>query len=127
RADLLMGASSVAATARLGEALPVEPGGDAQSSGKDPDAMRRYMLWAALLLAVGSLGAIAWRLARGVQAQPGGVAGGGAGGAGGAAGTGDAGAAGGSAGGVPGESGSASVTASDTGGADADAQGPAKR
>jgi hypothetical protein len=31
--------------------------------GKDLDAKRRYLLWAALLLAVGSLGAIAWRLA----------------------------------------------------------------
>jgi hypothetical protein len=65
RADLLMGASSVSAAARLGDALPVAPESGAPSPGKDPDATRRYMLWGALLLAVGSLGAIAWRLARG--------------------------------------------------------------
>ncbi|WP_341312230.1 DUF3999 domain-containing protein [Paraburkholderia sp. IMGN_8] len=68
REDLLMGASSVAVAARLGEALPVAPDdADAQSANKDKDAMRRYVLWAALLLAVGSLGVIAWRLARGAR------------------------------------------------------------
>jgi hypothetical protein len=65
RADLLMGASSVAVAARLGEVAAVGEGGGAPSLGSDPDARRRYLLWAALLLAVGSLGAIAWRLARG--------------------------------------------------------------
>jgi hypothetical protein len=71
RDDLLMGASVVPATARLGEALSPEQAARAQSASKDPDAMRRYLLWAALLLAVGSLGAIAWRLARGAHAQAG--------------------------------------------------------
>jgi hypothetical protein len=124
RADLLMGASSVAVTARLGEELPVGQDADAQSSGKDPDAMRRYMLWAALLLAVGSLGAIAWRLARGAQSQAGAQAGGvadGGGGAAGAAGT------GGLAGDVPGRSGAASATAKDAGTASADGQSTEKK
>lgn len=70
RDELLMGASAVPATARLGEALSPEQAARAQSA-KDPDAMRRYLLWAALLLAVGSLAAIAWRLARGAHAQAG--------------------------------------------------------
>jgi hypothetical protein len=63
-----MGASSVTATARVGSALSAEQR-DAQSAGRHPEASRRYLLWAALLLAVGSLGAIAWRLARGARAQ----------------------------------------------------------
>ncbi|MFM0344309.1 DUF3999 domain-containing protein [Paraburkholderia sp. RL17-347-BIC-D] len=70
RDELLMGASAVPATARLGDALSPEQAARAQSA-KDPDAMRRYLLWAALLLAVGSLAAIAWRLARGAHAQAG--------------------------------------------------------
>ncbi|KAE8757432.1 DUF3999 family protein [Paraburkholderia madseniana] len=124
RADLLMGASSVAVAARLGEELPVGQEADAQSSGKDPDAMRRYMLWAALLLAVGSLGAIAWRLARGAQGQAGAQAGGvadGGGGVGGAAG------AGGLAGDALGGSGAASATAKDAGTASADGQSTEKK
>ncbi|CAB3780436.1 DUF3999 domain-containing protein [Paraburkholderia caffeinilytica] len=124
RADLLMGASSVAAAARLGEELPAGQEADAQWS-KDPDAMRRYMLWAALLLAVGSLGAIAWRLARGaqVQAQAGGVAGGMTGGGSGADGVGGA---DGAASGVPGESGAANAKVKDAGTADADGQSTGK-
>ncbi|ANB72863.1 hypothetical protein AYM40_11145 [Paraburkholderia phytofirmans OLGA172] len=125
RADLLMGASSVAVTARLGEALPVGLEGDAQSPGKDHDAMRRYMLWAALLLAVGLLGAIAWRLARGAQVQAGAQAGGVAGGV--ADGGAGAGGAGGSAGGAPSGSGAASATANDAGAAGADGQNTGKR
>jgi hypothetical protein len=66
RDELLMGASSVAATARVGELLTVAQHANAQSAA-NAGAYRRYMLWAALLLAVGSLAAIAWRLARGVQ------------------------------------------------------------
>jgi hypothetical protein len=66
RDELLMGASSVAATARVGELLTVAQHPNAQSAA-NAGAYRRYMLWAALLLAVGSLAAIAWRLARGVQ------------------------------------------------------------
>ena len=72
RDDLLMGASAVPATARVGDALSPEQAAKAQSAG-DPDARRRYLLWAALLLAVGSLAAIAWRLARGAHAQVGGA------------------------------------------------------
>lgn len=64
RDDLLMGASAVPATARLGDALSAAQAASAQATSHDPDAARRYGLWAALLLAVGSLGAIAWRLAR---------------------------------------------------------------
>lgn len=119
REDLLMGASSVVVSARLGEKLPVGQEADVQSSGKDPDAMRRYMLWAALLLAVGSLGAIAWRLARGAQVKAGAQAGGMTGGSGG---TGGVGGADGSAGSVPGGSGAASAAVKDTGTADADGQ-----
>ncbi|MGC2969163.1 DUF3999 domain-containing protein [Paraburkholderia aspalathi] len=111
RADLLMGASSVAVMARVGEELPVGPEADGQSSGKDPDAMRRYMLWAALLLAVGSLGAIAWRLARGARGQAAAQARGVADGGGGVAGD-----------GLGGESGAASATTKDAGSASVDGQ-----
>ena len=123
RADLLMGASSVAVAARVGEELPVGQEADAQSSGRDPDAMRRYMLWAALLLAVGSLGAIAWRLVRGAQsqaqaqAQAGGVADAGGGAAGG----------GGLADDALGGSGAASATTKDAGTASADGQSTEKK
>jgi hypothetical protein len=122
RADLLMGASSVAVAARLGEALPVEQVGGAQLQGNDPEATPRYLLWAALLLAVGSLGAIAWRLARGaqVQAKASGVTEGMAGGGSGAGG------ADGSAGGVPGGSGAASAAAKDAGTASADGRSTGK-
>jgi hypothetical protein len=132
RADLLMGASSVAVAARLGEALPVGQEAGAQSSANDPDAMRRYMLWAALLLAVGSLGAIAWRLARGARVQPraGGVAKEMAGGSdtSGDAGspTGGVGSADGLAGGVSGGSGAAGATVKDAGVAGAEGQGAGK-
>jgi hypothetical protein len=78
-----MGASAVPATARLGDALSAEQAASAQAASHNPDAMRRYLLWAALLLAVGSLGAIAWRLARRAQVRAGvasgGVSGGSAG------------------------------------------------
>jgi hypothetical protein len=68
--------------------------------------MRRYLLWAALLLAVGSLAAIAWRLARGAHAQAGVTPGG---------------ATGASEG-----SGVASAAASDPGAGDANGQGERK-
>ncbi|MFM0625341.1 DUF3999 domain-containing protein [Paraburkholderia xenovorans] len=105
RDDLLMGASAVPAAARLGDALSQEQAARAQSA-KDPDAMRRYLLWAALLLAVGSLAAIAWRLARGAHAQAGVTPGG---------------ATGASEG-----SGVAGVAASDPGAGDANGQGERK-
>ncbi|WP_025599587.1 DUF3999 domain-containing protein [Burkholderia sp. WSM2230] len=66
RDELLMGASSVIATARVGEPLALAQNADAPLS-TNPDAFRRYVLWAALLLAVGSLAAIAWRLGRSVS------------------------------------------------------------
>ncbi|MFM0503119.1 DUF3999 domain-containing protein [Paraburkholderia caffeinilytica] len=125
RADLLMGASSVAVAARLGEALPVGQDANAPSAGNDPDAMRRYMLWAALLLAVGSLGAIAWRLARGARVDAGAQVGGVDGGvtAGGVGGVGDA---EGLASGVPGGSGAANASVKDAGTADTDGQDTGK-
>lgn len=69
REELLAGASSVAATARLGDPLSIAREASTGSAGNDPDALRRYLLWAALLLAVGSLGAIAWRFARAAQSR----------------------------------------------------------
>ncbi|WP_429301601.1 DUF3999 domain-containing protein [Paraburkholderia sp. GAS199] len=69
RADLLMGASAAVVPARLGTAQPEEPDTGALSMTRHPEALRRYLLWAALLLAVGTLGAIAWRLARGARAH----------------------------------------------------------
>ncbi|MEC5406764.1 DUF3999 domain-containing protein [Paraburkholderia sp. MPAMCS5] len=63
RDTLLTGASSVVATARVGEALKLAENANAQPTANAP-AYRRYMLWTALIFAVGSLGAIAWRLAR---------------------------------------------------------------
>jgi hypothetical protein len=109
RDDLLLGASSVAATARLGDALPVAQDADAQFTSGDPKARRRYLLWAALLLAVGSLAAIAWRLARGAQAHA------------------HAGAAAGSVTGTaPGGSGVASATGKDSGAGDANRRGDGK-
>jgi hypothetical protein len=71
RDALLADASSAVATARLGDMLL--PGGQGISAGasaaSDPDAPRRYLPWVALVLAVGSLGMIAWRLARIAQAR----------------------------------------------------------
>ncbi len=64
--ELLMGASSVIATARVEEALALAQNGNGLAQA-NADAYRRYVLWAALLLAVGSLGVIAWRLARSVS------------------------------------------------------------
>jgi len=79
RGELLMGGSSVIATARVGGALPGSLQTDAQSASGDADARRRYLLWAALVLAVGSLGLIAWRLARGARVHAGGAVDSGAG------------------------------------------------
>ncbi|CAB3782422.1 hypothetical protein LMG28614_01450 [Paraburkholderia ultramafica] len=89
REALLMGASSVAATARLGDVLSVAREASTGSAGSDPDASRRYLLWAALVLAVGSLGAIAWRLAHVAQSRAGEVGGGVSGGTGAASAAGD--------------------------------------
>lgn len=64
RDELLIGASPDVVAAHVGAALPVSPQ-DARTAAttKDNDAVRRYVLWAALLLAVGALGTMAWRLA----------------------------------------------------------------
>lgn len=79
RDELLMGASAVPATARVGDPLSAAQAASAQAASRAPDATRRYLLWAALLLAVGSLAALAWRLARrahlAVRVAPGGVPG----------------------------------------------------
>jgi len=66
RSELLVGAASNIATARVGAALPVPPPEPPVVApvAKDTDAERRYILWGALLLAVGALGAMAWRLSR---------------------------------------------------------------
>jgi hypothetical protein len=66
RDELLMGASSVVATARVGEPVALAQNANAPSAAS-ADAYRRYVLWAALVLAVGALAAIAWRLARSVS------------------------------------------------------------
>jgi hypothetical protein len=79
---LLKDASSVVATARLGDAPHVVQQTGAPPAAGDPAVLRRYLLWAALALAVGSLGVIAWWRARVVQTRAGQVAGGLPGGAG---------------------------------------------
>ncbi|WP_175731439.1 DUF3999 domain-containing protein [Burkholderia ambifaria] len=63
RDALLVGMAPEVRPARVGAALPVsavEP-----ESAADTDATRRYVLWGALVVAVGVLGTIAWRLAKG--------------------------------------------------------------
>ncbi|MFL9960986.1 DUF3999 domain-containing protein [Paraburkholderia sediminicola] len=96
RDELLKDASSVAATARLGDALHVAQQTGATPVAGDPALSRRSLLWAALALAVGSLGVIAWWRTR----------------------------AGGVAGGPPGGAGAAGTTADTAGTAGADADGP---
>jgi hypothetical protein len=99
---LLTGASSVVATAMLGDAqsaaLSVAHKASAELPVGGPDVSRRYLLWTALLLAVGSLVAIAWWLARVAQSRAGEVAGE-----------------------LPGSSGRRSATADDRGSSNADA------
>ncbi|HEX7934715.1 MAG TPA: DUF3999 family protein, partial [Paraburkholderia sp.] len=63
RDALLTGASSVVATARVGEALKGAEHANAQPTA-NAHVYRRYMLWTALIFAVGLLATIAWRLAR---------------------------------------------------------------
>lgn len=70
REALLAGASSSVATARLADALPAAQAASAPLAAVD-DGARGYLLWAALLLAVGSLGAIGWWLARGARLHAG--------------------------------------------------------
>ena len=100
RDALLKDASSVVATARLGDALHVAQQGATPVAG-DPAMSRRYLLWAALALAVGSLGVIAWWRARIVQTRAAEVAAG-----------------------LPGGPGTVGTTADNAGTAGADADGP---
>ncbi|MBN3792911.1 DUF3999 domain-containing protein, partial [Burkholderia sp. Ac-20353] len=65
RESLLIGASTEIRPARVGEAQPVTPQAASTHGAADTDAMRRYVLWASLVIAVGALGSIAWRVARG--------------------------------------------------------------
>lgn len=65
RSELVVGAASAVAAATVGNALPVTAqDARAATTSEDADAMRRTVLWAALLLAVGTLGVLAWRLLR---------------------------------------------------------------
>ncbi|AOR70961.1 hypothetical protein BBJ41_25995 [Burkholderia stabilis] len=63
RDALLVGMAPEVRPARVGAALPVSA--TAAPAAVDTDAPRRYVLWGALVVAVGVLGTIAWRLARG--------------------------------------------------------------
>ncbi|CAN0624849.1 conserved exported protein of unknown function [Burkholderia multivorans] len=70
RDELLIGAGTAISSARVGHALPVSPQeARAAAATEDADATRRHVLWAALVVAVGALGTIAWRLARGGSTQ----------------------------------------------------------
>ncbi|AFQ49670.1 DUF3999 domain-containing protein [Burkholderia cepacia] len=63
RDALLVGMAPEVRPARVGAALPASA--HPPSATTDTDATRRYVLWGALVVAVGVLGTIAWRLARG--------------------------------------------------------------
>ncbi|VWB66555.1 membrane protein [Burkholderia lata] len=63
RDALLVGMAPEVRPARVGAALPVSA--VAPAPAVDTDAPRRYVLWGALVVAVGVLGTIAWRLAKG--------------------------------------------------------------
>ncbi|WP_446903844.1 DUF3999 domain-containing protein [Burkholderia sp. YIM B11467] len=63
RDALLVGMAPEVRPARVGAALPVAA--IAPAPAADTDAPRRYVLWGALVVAVGVLGTIAWRLAKG--------------------------------------------------------------
>ncbi|MGU7774845.1 DUF3999 domain-containing protein [Burkholderia sp. MR1-5-21] len=65
RDALLIGTSTEIRPARVGDALPVAPPAASPPAAVDTDAPRRYVLWASLVIAVGALASIAWRLARG--------------------------------------------------------------
>ncbi|KDB06076.1 Protein of unknown function DUF3999 [Burkholderia sp. lig30] len=70
RDELLIGAGTAISSARVGHALPVSPQeARAAAATEDADATRRHVLWAALVVAVGALGTIAWRLSRGGGTQ----------------------------------------------------------
>ncbi|CAD9220363.1 hypothetical protein BCEN4_1670007 [Burkholderia cenocepacia] len=62
RDALLVGMAPEVRPARVGAALPASA--VAPAAATDADAGRRYVLWGALVVAVGVLGAIAWRVAK---------------------------------------------------------------
>ncbi|WP_415914683.1 DUF3999 domain-containing protein [Paraburkholderia sp. J41] len=70
RDALLISKLSAVMAARVG-AMSAEHANTAQAAQRsaNPDATRRYVLWGALVLAVGALGTLAARLARGGAAQ----------------------------------------------------------
>ncbi|WP_175921806.1 DUF3999 domain-containing protein [Burkholderia latens] len=68
RDALLVGMAPEVRPARVGAALPASA--MPPESPADADATRRYVLWGALIVAVGVLGTIAWRLARGGAGTP---------------------------------------------------------
>ncbi|WP_412023796.1 DUF3999 domain-containing protein [Burkholderia cepacia] len=68
RDALLVGMAPEVRPARVGAVLPVAAVAPAPAA--DTDAPRRYVLWGALVVAVGVLGTIAWRLAKG-SGEPG--------------------------------------------------------
>ncbi|AXK63351.1 DUF3999 domain-containing protein [Burkholderia sp. IDO3] len=72
RDALLVGMAPEVRPARVGAALPVSEA-PPESAVADTDATRRYVLWGALVVAVGVLGTIAWRLARGAGNADGGA------------------------------------------------------
>ncbi|KGB93917.1 MULTISPECIES: DUF3999 domain-containing protein [Burkholderia] len=63
RDALLVGMVPEVRPARVGAALPASA--VVPAAAADADAGRRYVLWGALIVAAGVLGAIAWRLAKG--------------------------------------------------------------
>ncbi|EHP43667.1 hypothetical protein OR16_08196 [Cupriavidus basilensis OR16] len=67
RAELLAGPAPVIAEARI-TAMTASP--QAAAVPADTQRNRRFVLWGALLLAVGVLGLMAWRLLRALGAQP---------------------------------------------------------
>nr|WKF56074.1 hypothetical protein HUO10_000520 [Paraburkholderia busanensis] len=70
REKLLMdAASSVPAVARLGDVVPIGRDADASTVSAGSGAPRRYLLGAALVLALGSLAMLAWRLMRKLRAH----------------------------------------------------------
>lgn len=64
RDNLLVGNASGIGTAKIGHALAVPPDEVREATASTEDSPRRYVLWGALVLAVGVLAAMVWRLAR---------------------------------------------------------------
>jgi hypothetical protein len=62
--DQLQISGSKAANGKVGTPLALLPSDAHDDAPKDADASRRYILWAALVLAVAVLAAMAWRIGR---------------------------------------------------------------